>query len=147
MLGFSTILRPNRKRSQCLHAWTPLKGIRLTSWLTHRIWIPRAFDFQKSPFVSLSSLQYEIQFVKLLMDNLSCSQKNLKVFRRQWNSKKCARLHFFYWSVCIERFATSAAIQCLCNAFFTYLFCFSSLNRWDSTDLDIILLNGDISYI
>ena len=42
----------------------------------------------------LISLQFEIQFVNILMDNLSFSQKTLMAFRRKGNSKSVCEITF-----------------------------------------------------
>ena len=115
----------------------------------------------------LTSLQYEIQFVNILMDNLRFSQKTLKAFRRTGNSKKRVQDYFpsingqnsigdlvhssvcgSYHQGCTERFDISAGMQCSCNALHLLVYSAfkSSLNRWDSIDLDMILLNGDLLY-
>ena len=107
----------------------------------------------------LTSLQYEIQFVSILMDNLSFSQKTLKAFQRKGyfpsiNSENSigdlvySSMCRSYHQGCIEQFGISAGMQCSCNALYSLVYSAfnSSLNRWGSTDLDIILLNGDLLY-
>ena len=42
----------------------------------------------------LTSLQYEIHFVSILIDNLSFSQKTLKAFQRKGSGKKSVRGYF-----------------------------------------------------
>lgn len=48
----------------------------------------------------------------------------------------------------IEQFGFSAEMQCSCNALYSRVYSIlkSFLSRWDSRDLDIILLNRDMLF-
>ena len=48
----------------------------------------------------------------------------------------------------IEQFSVSAGRQCSCNALYSLIYSISksSLNRWDSRDLDIMLFNRDLLF-